>query len=86
MIPMLQLQIPLQGPGLLEDLGNLISASVMELLGQHAVQAHLRTRGEGISSMLGCSLGPSQCVWRQVQSCSALHTLFSTACAIGLDE
>jgi hypothetical protein len=82
---MLPLQTLLQGPGRLEDLGNLISASLMELLSQHTVQAHLRIRGEGISSTLGCSLGPPQCVWRQVQSCSRLHSVLH-CCAIGSDE
>ncbi|GAB1302121.1 ADP-ribose glycohydrolase MACROD1 [Apodemus speciosus] len=44
MIPILQLQILLQGPGLMEDLGNRIPASLMELLSRQTVQAHLRIR------------------------------------------
>lgn len=63
MVLMLQLQILLQGPGLTEDLGTLISVSLMELLSQHTLQTHLGIRGEGISSMLGSSLDPPQCVW-----------------------
>lgn len=81
MISVPQRQILLQGPGLTEDPGGLSLVSLMELLSQHTVQAHLR-----ISSMLGCSLGPPQCVRRQVQSRSGFCTLFSTARAIGLDE
>lgn len=85
MIPVFLLQIPPQGPGRLVDLGNLISASLMELLSQHAVRAHLRIRGEASLPCWEAALAhPS--VWRQVQSCSGFHPLFSTACAVGSDE
>lgn len=77
---MLQLQVLLEGPGL-RTVGNIISVTVslMGLLSQHIIQAHLRIRGKGISSMLGCSLGTPQCEWRQVESCSGFHTLFFPA-------